>query len=47
MLEYIKKQSLLEAQHRSKSRAEESNLESEEERHFQKALELSLLDARG
>lgn len=47
VLEYIKKQSLLEAQHRSKSRAEESNLESEEERHFQKALELSLLDARG
>lgn len=47
VLEYIKKKSLLEAQHRSKSRAEESNLESEEERHFQKALELSLLDARG
>ena len=47
VLEYIKKQSLLEAQHRSKSRVKESNLESEEERHFQEALELSLLDARG
>ncbi|OSS50330.1 hypothetical protein B5807_05279 [Epicoccum nigrum] len=47
VLEYIKKQSLLEAQHRSKSRAEVAGLESEEERNFQKALELSLLDARG
>jgi hypothetical protein len=47
VLEYIKKQSILEAQHRSKSRDEEANLESEEERNFQKALELSLLDARG
>jgi UDP:flavonoid glycosyltransferase YjiC (YdhE family) len=47
VLDYIKKQSLLEAQHRSKSRAEVAGLESEEERNIQKALELSLLDARG
>ena len=47
MLEYIKKQSLLEAQHRGQSRAEVAGLESEEERNFQKALELSMLDARG
>jgi hypothetical protein len=47
VLDYIKKQSLLEAQHRSRSKVGDDGLESEEEGDFQKALELSLLEARG